>query len=1104
MPKFRLISALKKMLKLGLWICLSLIMLVGIFLVVLRIGFPPYKIKQMIISNVASTIGRNISVGTVWFNPFRGVTLNDICVSERAIGDNCISDTARFFSAKKFHLRYRFSALFKRKFEIKTILIDDLVINLRRDRNGSWNFADLIAADTAAARTQDTSAVLGLPISIDLRRFALNRLTANLFINQSDTIYTLASGGLSVFIENLFWPRISKSETQSEPKLSLRLVSDEQLWRFSMTHGNKTQMKYASSRLDMDLRIQLLGHDFIQSDGQIGINSLTLTSGAITPVQVQMDSLFFPKVASIRYDVKFDGALSRLALNELTAKIADETIFKVEGTVTDFPSSPNFQLSITESEIKLKNLINLLLPLLPDSIQQRRKQISIDGLASFAGSSISGNPTSAHPDDALMVNLLFRLDNFTAAYVDPHAKLINLNIRSRFTERHNRHGVQGADIQIDARMDSLFLTIDTLHVGFGQLQFNLNSALQADLSPDSIRAIVSIGNFFEVPLDFNFHFKSILGLDRFRAGADLNIPRLPLSNLPASALTGLLDLSANLKAETLDRIDLTMLAKSDEIIYETDTGPLIFNPLTLLGKGWLSTTATFERLELKQLLLKANDFATGKISGTLELSEPSRLELLADDLIVDHPKLMAYLPSSWFEGYETLSIGGRSTATASITAIIPSETESQIDVRGKVLINANVEYPDLFLSLKHVTGILNFTSDAETAQFALTGMLDSLIIQGVRDDPIRNMPLWAKVHMPDFETLKLDSAELLVQQLRATVRLNGQLDSLSGNMPSWFDINVTLDTQQDTIPALNDMRFAGKINGNVHVFMVGDLADISGQVNIGLPHLAYSSIAKLDTIEGAIQFALRYDIEREVLIESGAGWPFLSSEGSYYYDLLRPNYRQRHPQFSAIEIRRIRAGDYQARDIHIDLLFDNERINVPRFTLKAYDGNVAGLISANLHQGTLDQIEWRIKANVSQLNSAKLLPTRRLRRKGSELNLTMELSGVGLDPARKMDIQGNFYVTRIGPQFTDNVLRSLDPRGTDKSIQDTRRLLNWGYRPRLISFEIKHGNLYPTIHLVKGKLWTRLIPLNLSGGKIQLARIPIKFFMTNMMTATAQ
>ena len=118
----------------------------------------------------------------------------------------------------------------------------------------------------------------------------------------------------------------------------------------------------------------------------------------------------------------------------------------------------------------------------------------------------------------------------------------------------------------------------------------------------------------------------------------------------------------------------------------------------------------------------------------------------------------------------------------------------------------------------------------------------------------------------------------------------------------------------------------------------------------------------------------------------------------------------------------------------------------------------------------------------------------------SDLNLNMEFRGIGLNPEKDIDVGGYLYITKIGSRFTDNFLTSLDPKGVDKSIKETKRLLDWGYKPKLISFEIKHGNMYPTIFLTKGSLKSKLIPVNLSGGKIELARIPLKFFLETNLT----
>ncbi len=180
--------------------------------------------------------------------------------------------------------------------------------------------------------------------------------------------------------------------------------------------------------------------------------------------------------------------------------------FKAVHDVNDFLNQPRFDLEVVESEINLENLISLILPLLPDTIQHQRKDISINGLASFKGTKVAGNPLSENLTDALIVNLLFSLDNFYGAYVDPKINLSNLKIRSRFTEVHNLNGVQKADVWIDASLDSFYLAVDTLALGYGGLNLNLKAALNADLKPDSIITKFTIENFFEVPLDLSFHF----------------------------------------------------------------------------------------------------------------------------------------------------------------------------------------------------------------------------------------------------------------------------------------------------------------------------------------------------------------------------------------------------------------------------------------------------------------------------------------------------------------------------------------------------------------------------------------------------------------------
>jgi hypothetical protein len=630
----------------------------------------------------------------------------------------------------------------------------------------------------------------------------------------------------------------------------------------------------------------------------------------------------------------------------------------------------------------------------------------------------------------------------------------------------------------------------------------LKSALNAELMPDSIAASFSIKNFFEAPLDFSFTFNAIDGFDRFLADGKLTIEQLPLWNLPESPLEGLIDFAANVNANSLDSINLDYKVESDIIEVQTETEPMILYPMDIYGDAILATDTSFALIKLNQLKMRVNNFASALAHGDFQLESPQQVNLFIDHLTIDHEQVMPILPAQLLEGLESLSVTGNSNLTSKISITLPENGEPIIDTRGQISVKAGVEYPEAFFSLKRIDGTVNFNSDGESGKFDLEAMLDSLTIEDVQDEPLRNMSVMANGSLPDLETFKLDSAKMHIPDLMTQVFLKGQVDSLSGNMPAHFDGLLAFDSENDTISLLNYLRASGKLTQSMELNLLKNIAEIKGTLVIDHLNLNYEDIAQIDSIVAVIHFAEKYDIEKETLIESPTGQSFFAEAGSYYYDLLRPYYQQSHGQFSFLHIGKVQAMDYYASDISFDILISNEQIEIPRFALNAYDGNMSGSFYGNLHDGTPDQIEWKIKANLSQLNSAKLIPTRRLKMKGSELNMNLDLSGVGVDPASKLDVQGYLFVTKIGPQFTDNVLRSLDPKGTDKSIQDTRRLLNWGYKPKLISFEVKHGNLYPTIHLAKGKLLTKLIPLNLSGGKIELARIPVKFFMTNMMTAS--
>lgn len=1094
----------KRLVKIFMWITIAFFVIISIALVIIRIKFPPQKIKQMIISELELATNRSVEIGKFWFNPIKGFSLDDVVIYQHPPHDTVSSDTAIFFRSDKLYLKYRLSSLLKRKVEIVDILIDQPVINLIQDRDRRWNFEDLIMPDTAKVVAQpippDTGFVgFKLPVSFQLKKFSLNRLKLNLSIDMIDTLYAVRTGGLSVNINDLFIPRQFPDEFKTNARADLQLLADQQPWEVKVKTSDSEQVTELSSNLQLNLKLKISGLNNVRSEGEISLSNLALKNKPdkiSTPRQLTFS---IPKFVSIFYGLATNAETGILDLDHLTAQIGEETIFDIRGKVTDFSNQPFFDLEVVRSQINLQNLISVIKPLLPDSIQQQSEDFAIRGIASFNGTTIKGNPLSENIEDAQVIRLLFSVDDFHASYVDPIIKLDNLKIRSQVTEIHNLNGVQKANINVDASLDSFAIMVDTLKMKYSGLHLNFKTALNSKFFPDSVTTQLMVDNFYDVPLNFSFYFKSLAGINQFKSDGNLVVNQLPLEQLTESTLTGLIDLTLNFTAESLDKIDVNLNVASDIIEVETETEPLILYPMDIKSVAMLSTDTLFQQLELNQLTVGINNFASALAHGDILFDTPQRINLIIDNLHIDHEKLMDVLPAQLVEGMENLKVTGATALTSNISMVIPEHEDPVLDVNGRVATLASIKYPDQFLTLNRISGQVDFQTNGESARFNLEAMLDSLIIEGIFDDPLRNMSLQMEANLLDLETVKIDSAIIILPDLMTRAIISGQVDSLSGNLLAEANADLTLNSQGKNLSLLNMIQFNGKLSQYLDIGFSDNIIDVNGRLQIDHLDVKYEDLAQVDSIEGTIFFAQKFDIENKILIENPIAGSFMADVGSYYYDLLRPFYQQSKDQFSNLRIAKVAAMDYYATNINFDFFIQNERIEIPRFSLNAYDGNLAGLIFVNLHQGKPDQYEWKVKANVSRLNSAKLLPTRKLKARGSDVNMNLELVGSGIDPESQLDIEGYLYVTQIGPQFTDNVLRSLDPKGTDKSIQDTRKLLNWGYKPRLISFEIKHGNLYPTIHLVKGNFLTKLIPLNLSGGRIELARIPIKFLLKDIM-----
>ena len=98
----------KKIIKILIKIFVISITAILVALLIARKIFPPEKLKALVISEVEAAINRHVTVGDVWFNPFKGISIENIVVFERTDSSQTCNDSTKFFTVEQALLKYRF------------------------------------------------------------------------------------------------------------------------------------------------------------------------------------------------------------------------------------------------------------------------------------------------------------------------------------------------------------------------------------------------------------------------------------------------------------------------------------------------------------------------------------------------------------------------------------------------------------------------------------------------------------------------------------------------------------------------------------------------------------------------------------------------------------------------------------------------------------------------------------------------------------------------------------------------------------------------------------------------------------------------------------
>jgi hypothetical protein len=197
---------------------------------------------------------------------------------------------------------------------------------------------------------------------------------------------------------------------------------------------------------------------------------------------------------------------------------------------------------------------------------------------------------------------------------------------------------------------------------------------------------------------------------------------------------------------------------------------------------------------------------------------------------------------------------------------------------------------------------------------------------------------------------------------------------------------------------------------------------------------------------------------------------------------------------SRMTIGQIDALGYRISEVAADLEIGNGRFDVPKFSMKLFDGNWVGNLLVGLGNGNPDQINYATTMQISSLDVSYFRRLSAQLGKKSRMSADFTLSGMGVSP-KKLDevvsnLSGQLNITKIENKVASNLLQVLDPNGAEKGIQNVRLLLKTGWNVKQLMFAMKNGFIYASFAHVKP--W--YAPFSLPQP-LDFARIPVQPYL---------
>lgn len=1097
---------IKSVLKYFFLILASLIgiLLLAIFLLVLF--FPSNMVREMAVTEISALLQRPVSIDHAEIKFFSGIQLARVKIDElprfRQVTE---SDSTTLLFVEHVTLKYKFWPLLRRQLEIDEITLNAPRISLIMDSTDTWNFDVLLEAlsDTASTATVDTS-VSPLPISVQLEQFEIRNLQLALAMKDDSTALTLALASLTGNIYNLEIPRALPDEMLAQLKAQIRLeMRQADFLLHYISPFDSLNLKF-TSKADLAFDVKSNGLSQTVVDGNLAFTESMLSEPDSNFSYLLDRPQPIPDLMRLVFQSQADLLDENIRLPVVKLFWIDELLLQGSGAIRQYATQPQVSFQIEDSRVSLPAVKDFLTRLNLQDTQELLDEIAWDGHLSLTGTRFAGNPLAENAADGMKFNTLLQLQQGELNYARNLVHLTGLTSRLEFSGIYAFAGFSDMEAQLELQVPFWETVSDTFQLQGRDLQLNLKTNLTRDFFPESAGLRISAPEIQNAHAELNLDVQTNGTWKNFGLNGVLELEHLLLQDYDIPDIAGRAAAQLSFNATALDSIHFDVTGQLDSLffLYEDNWEPL--GAQNISGDFVVKMDSLFLDFLVNPFNLKVNDYVA--LTGNAEfykLGEDS-FSVTVDRARVGNRNILAEMPAVFIEDLGNFDISGETLATARIFGVLPAASDPVYS--GKIHIktqNTDVDYPDVFLIARNIRIDSHVDLFVDSLNGNVNARIESFSLTDIRRKPFLNSWLKADFRMPDFARVMIPACSVGVPEIAANAWLTGTVDSLETDPVTHLDTQIQFSTTRP-VEVIDDIILSGRADATNRLFFWGDLMTINGEIQFDTLNLEIVETLTANGITGKTTINQKIDL---------LGMRFLQEELPLFasahlsdleYHYLRPFYRHQTQPIPLVRIQQIRILEYELNNIFLDVLFGGAKLEIPDFRMDAYEGNIRGHLGVDFGEGTfafpdslLESAQFKLKATFSSLNTAKLNPVISAKAKKSIVNANLELLGNGLNPEGDLSVSGYFHITEIGSKVADNLLRSLDPMEADQGIQSVRSLLRFRYQPRLMSFEIKHGHFYPRIVLSK----PFYIPINVAGGEVELARIPIEIFLKQAMAS---